>query len=723
MGSKKTAPGLMWLIIVILAVPLGIYLIRNNQTPKVQAAAASFNVGVNVTGITHYGGYDANHNDLLLQYAPAAHATYDLQELYRLGVKVIRVWVADKYITDTEAANRLDAFLTKAAQYNISVIATLINFYRDPAFSPRGVAYNRRDGDYYLLDRDFFITSGTNSFRNIYKPFVATVVNKNKNHSNIYAWEIGNELKYGDDGNQDNQTTFINFMNEMAGYIKSLENPANPVPVSTGMMNAAHMGMSASGLYDQLSNNFDIISVHTYDSDHAGAADAAWAQANTKKLVVGEIGYGSNSNQPGCRTTYDRTTELRNELNYWKNQGAAVVLQWGFVAKTITGDNGNGDKCSGMDVKWHSNDYDSLASVFQSFNPTPSPSPSPSPSRSPSPTPSSSPSTCQVQWTTYPTNPSPNTDVTVYWRGVTTNWMNTRFYFDDSQPNYTLKLSGTQDGYNCTLANACWEATVNSGAYGSSHTLKFAINNGAEICNPTKSFTTTIPQPITQCRTQIPNPRVKDGLITTPILYNNFSNTTGACVVGNPASFVPYKIPDYADLKTIYYTQSKATKTVETGNILLNPDNNRLYNYTNATGVSADSIAYGNKIAVIFVEKDLTINRNITGTGGLVIVVGGDIKIATAVIQIDAVLIAGGKIYTAGGAAGCGSSSPVSAINKLVINGSLISLDSNKTIEFCRTLGAGNNTTPAELINNQPKYLVILRNLYSDTLQKWSEIP
>lgn len=128
---------------------------------------------------------------------------------------------------------------------------------------------------------------------------------------------------------------------------------------------------------------------------------------------------------------------------------------------------------------------------------------------------------------------------------------------------------------------------------------------------------------------------------------------------------------------------------------------------------------------IVFVKGNLTINTDISntsGTSGLVFVVKGNIIINPAVIRIDAVLISSSHIYTAG--SGCSHLNPVTA-SQLVVNGSLISLnqDPGTNIEFCRSLaGTANSTTPAEVVNQQPKYPVILRNLYSDTLQKWTEI-
>lgn len=237
------------------------------------------------------------------------------------------------------------------------------------------------------------------------------------------------------------------------------------------------------------------------------------------------------------------------------------------------------------------------------------------------------------------------------------------------------------------------------------------------------------------CPIQATNPRVINGLISAPDAGSNFGNLNANCVRGDQATFVPFKIPGYNDLRSIYFTQAKSSLTVTkesplVGNktqadIPLTGTLNHLYYVTGNLNIS-NNIS-GNQTGVIFVDGNLTIgptpsNKLTTNSAsaGLVFVVGGDVNIDTSVTQIDAVIIAGGKIYTAG--AGCSLPPPATAgtNSQLIVNGSLISLDSNQPIQFCRKLA--NNSQAAELINNEPKYLVILRDLYSDTLQKWSEI-
>ncbi|HBQ50748.1 TPA: hypothetical protein DD690_02075 [Candidatus Daviesbacteria bacterium] len=229
------------------------------------------------------------------------------------------------------------------------------------------------------------------------------------------------------------------------------------------------------------------------------------------------------------------------------------------------------------------------------------------------------------------------------------------------------------------------------------------------------------PGPAVNCPTQTAYPRVQDGLITTPLISDNFGNSTANCVLGSPAPFAPFKIPTYDDLKSLYYDQSKAGKKNLPSNSALtsNQLEDQKVHYTDGSLEINNQLSYA-VTAVVFVKDSFSIKKSITGSpgAGLVFVVGGNVNIDTNVSQIDAVIISQGIIYTAG--SGCSTNAvPASA---LTINGSLISLNTidNVPIKFCRTLDSSNS--PAEIIINQPKYLVILRNILSDTYQKWSEI-
>lgn len=247
------------------------------------------------------------------------------------------------------------------------------------------------------------------------------------------------------------------------------------------------------------------------------------------------------------------------------------------------------------------------------------------------------------------------------------------------------------------------------------------------------------------CSVQNSYPRVKDGLISTPDISgsDNFRSNIGKCVFDpGKTAFAPYKIPSYADLKSLYYTQAKTTTTVTkhtplVGNktqvdIPMNGSTDHLWYISKSSpptssdgNLTITNNIPGNQTGVVFVDGNLTINPTskkltIANSSGLVFVVQGNVNIGKDVTQIDAVIISSGKIHTAGSSC---STNAEEVDNALTINGSLISLDAGEPIQFCRKLkGSGNDTNPAEIINFDPKYLVILRNLFADTLQKWSEI-
>lgn len=226
------------------------------------------------------------------------------------------------------------------------------------------------------------------------------------------------------------------------------------------------------------------------------------------------------------------------------------------------------------------------------------------------------------------------------------------------------------------------------------------------------------------CQSYLPNQSgVQNGLISTPSLSGKFGNTSTACVTNLPGAAIPsYNLTDqqYFSLKSRYYTQSKQPKsTTLPAGLAFGTDG--LYNVTSLT-VSATPTGSGTE--VIFIDGDLHINSNITyhttdGNGSLVLVVGGSIYIAPSITQIDAVLIGQGNIYTACSLSPCGAASSVQVSSPLVVNGNIISLDtlSNKIV-FERNLfdTVNGNDVPAEQVNLQAKYLLLLKSLMSQTL-------
>lgn len=209
------------------------------------------------------------------------------------------------------------------------------------------------------------------------------------------------------------------------------------------------------------------------------------------------------------------------------------------------------------------------------------------------------------------------------------------------------------------------------------------------------------------------------GLISAPSLSGIFSNPTGQCIVDPKAGFAPFKIPGYDDLKSLYFIQSKLTKSTITS-VPASFSADGLYQVTGDLIVSSNPTGTGTQL--IFVGGNLNISQNYTygsNQSGTVFIVKGNINVNPTVTRIDAVLISEGQFCSIIQSNGACKSSGTD--QQLVINGSVISLSQDKPPIFDRSLA--DNSQPAELINHQVKYLVILRNLLSDTFQRWSEIP
>lgn len=235
------------------------------------------------------------------------------------------------------------------------------------------------------------------------------------------------------------------------------------------------------------------------------------------------------------------------------------------------------------------------------------------------------------------------------------------------------------------------------------------------------------------------NPRAAQGLVSAKGLISGskFGNASSVCILDQKAAFASFKIPTYDDLKSIHYTQVKSSNLIEKHQTLSGDKTQAQIPFDGSTdhlyyidgSLNLTGSVTGGKTGVVFVEKDLNIRGNFTyGTQltGAVFIVKGNVNIDPSVSQIEAVLISEGVICTAYDFAVSlcppGFTTPLPQSQRLVVNGSFISLDSTESIRFRRSL-TNNHLLAAEVINHQPKYLVILKELLSYTYERWAEIP
>lgn len=322
----------MAVLVVVVAGPTGLRPATGSAMWKWTHALPT---GVNAPGITHFGYGD------FLPATTASDVDTSLRELNRMGVTVVRLFPAYDHITAEEAADRLDRFLTKAEAYDISAIVSFINYY-DSGHNPAGTSgfYTEHWQGIPYLNHEFM----ARGYQGAYEDFVRTVVSINRGHTNIYAWEPGNELQDRD------PATFIHFMQNVSGLIKSLD-PGRPV--ASGMIEARQAALTPEEMYSQLPD-VDIVAIHPGNGYRGSAGDVDWALAHGRKAIVEETGFAG---------TNDRTARYQHELDYWRTKGVSAFIVDGFIAKGLP-DNGQGDTSLGFDTIWHT-DYDGIAGLLR----------------------------------------------------------------------------------------------------------------------------------------------------------------------------------------------------------------------------------------------------------------------------------------------------------------------------------------------------------------------
>lgn len=281
-----------------------------------------------------------------------------------MGARVVRLFLAAKDASHEEVGNRLAGVLQLLEEHfsDMYLILCFTDLYENTPFHPRGDdGFYQSQGGFSILNRAWFEERYTDN----YLPFVEHIVRTFHHHPQIFAWEIGNELKMLM-GPQPRRL-FIKFNHDVAERIAELD-PDNHL-ITTGMLSTKHAGLGIPGatqLYG--SPHISFLTNHIYNGgfDFTSGCregnlvghgdDSSVAKEVGKPLIIEEAGYDALRNSP------DRVEELREDMRRWFDEkGARGYMQWGFMSG---GDIGDGDNCRGMDQAFHT-DWDSLFAAFQ----------------------------------------------------------------------------------------------------------------------------------------------------------------------------------------------------------------------------------------------------------------------------------------------------------------------------------------------------------------------
>lgn len=313
-------------------------------------------MGMNLRGLPHYGRRTSDP----LRFSRVDHCESQLRHAYDLGARVVRFFLADKDASPEQIEERLRHVLelVKRSFPDLYLLPAFTNLYNDvPFFVPGDEGFFSVQDGMELLNRDFF----AEGFRRSYLPFVERIVTAFRSEPNIFAWEIGNELKLdrADKGNANdpNPHLFVRFNLDVAAAIKRLD-PHHLV--TTGMKSTHHAWLHTPALQESLytSPNIDFITIHSYKGggdvgDQQVYGDAALAARLDKPFIVEEAGIDN-------RFFDDRVPEYRAHMQEWYDLGAGGYMPWGFNHAHEIGD---GDHFVGFDSDL--NDFQALADLFR----------------------------------------------------------------------------------------------------------------------------------------------------------------------------------------------------------------------------------------------------------------------------------------------------------------------------------------------------------------------
>lgn len=277
------------------------------------------------------------------------------------GVKQIRIFLPNTAYPNTqEVINRLDAALGAAWSRGTRLTVVLTNFYYGDHWGHDGRGGHTAvpgDEGYYtdtccggirLLNHSW-ISGG---FRNNYKPFVQTIVQRFRDDHRIFAWEIGNEIG-APNGNVE---AAISFYREMAGFIKWLD-PNHMV--TTGIICTAWLPLTTWDQKFRLYELMDYVVEHHYvPNPNAGSLDDdLLALYLGKPLVIEE--FGVSQWHPPYNSDHDLIMPAVSDFFDWAYHSEPVkqadaVMVWGV---DFGYDHGSGDAQFGPWEQGLENDY------------------------------------------------------------------------------------------------------------------------------------------------------------------------------------------------------------------------------------------------------------------------------------------------------------------------------------------------------------------------------
>ncbi len=245
-----------------------------------------------------------------------------------------------KGVYNEEQFQLFDYVMKSAKDHGILVIITLENYWKDYGGIDSRLRWEGLPGDSHTNRAKFYTNSGC---KTSYKNYVAHFVSRKNtvtglsytDDPNIFAWELMNEPRYQDSGENESGKTLRRWVDEMAAFIKQLDkNHMVGVGIEGHGSRYGYAGDEGNPfLYIHKSPFVDFTTGHMYP-------DESWANltpAQTANVVLHWITDSIECNKPFVLEEFN---SHKKKEEYWQamlrtmeNMGGAGDNFWNFMAK------------------------------------------------------------------------------------------------------------------------------------------------------------------------------------------------------------------------------------------------------------------------------------------------------------------------------------------------------------------------------------------------------
>ncbi|XP_052729639.1 mannan endo-1,4-beta-mannosidase 7 [Vigna angularis] len=244
----------------------------------------------------------------------------------------------------------LDAVISEAGKYEIRLILSLVNNWKDLGGKNQYVQWAKQSvGSPVSTEDDFFSNSMTKQF---YKNHVKTVLTRKntvtgllyKDDPTIFSWELMNEPRSSDFSGKQVQ----DWVSEMAAYVKSIDNKhllqvglegfyGNSMP-ERGLINPDGYHVGTDFISNNLVPEIDYASIHAYPDEWMARFNQSHQDVFTERWVSTHIQDAQNVlRKPILVTEFGLNAAFRGFTNAIRDRLYAKFYKWVYGSASQRG--------------------------------------------------------------------------------------------------------------------------------------------------------------------------------------------------------------------------------------------------------------------------------------------------------------------------------------------------------------------------------------------------